>query len=314
MKYLKFISLIFSLLINFEFQRAWNIILRLILSKYFKAWHHVFGKYPKPIHADGIKQDPILVYQMAKVGSRSVLSSLELAYLKHWLPHVGIYHVHTLENLDLSEKIARERNAPPIEVIQEYKRIRREFDASPDQHWNIISLVRDPVGRNKAYFFQNIDHHIPDWRKRWSDKTLAVEEIVQIFLDTPEVHTAHSWFDAEFKPVLEVDVYATPFSPKNGYQVYSNPPKVDLLIIRLEDLNRVGERAIQDFLGIKDFSLHQTNIGDEKEYASIYNAFKSAPLPVPYVNEMYQTRFARHFYSDEELDGFMRKWTLPKGA
>lgn len=252
-----------------------------------------------------------MIYQMAKVGSRSVLFSLEYSYRRHRLPNVPIHHIHNLVDLDAHEERARRtNNAEELGVIEQYRRIRSDFDQFPDRHWKVISLVRDPVARNVGSFFHNLDHYLPGWRSRWRAGALPVDEVVQAFLKEKGVHhTANVWFDVEFKPLLGIDVYDSPFPVADGFQFYANPPKVDLVIIRLEDLNRVASPVMEKFLGIRDFKLYPSNIGDEKDYADIYRAFKSTPLPLEYVEQTYQSRFARHFYGDAELQTFIRKWT-----
>ena len=303
-----------SPLFHGEFERFWAIFSHWFLPKYFEAWHSIFGRYPRPRKAEGIAQDPIMIYQMAKVGSRSVLFSLELSYRVHRLPNVPIHHVHNLVDLDAHEERARiTGNTEEIQVIQQYKKLRQEFDQLQRQHWNIISLVRDPVARNVGTFFHNIGHYIPNWKTRWREDSLSLDEVVESFLNHGELHhTANVWFDVEFKSVLGIDVYAIPFQRQTGYQFYANKPRVDLLLIRLEDLDRVADSVMEKFLGLRDFKLYPSNIGDEKDYAEIYRAFKATPLPLSYVEKTYQVQFARHFYTDEELQAFTRKWTHPK--
>jgi hypothetical protein len=313
-KYYDAFTHVFSMLLHGEFERFWVTFSHLFLPKYFRVWKSVSGKDPRPVRAQGMSQDPIMIYQMAKVGSRSVLFSLEYSYLKHHLPNVPIHHIHNLANLEAHERRAqRTQNTEELGVIQQYKKILHDFEQTPNQHWNVISLVRDPVARNVGSFFHNLDRYLPNWKPRWQAGTLPMEEVVQAFLNTRELHlTANIWFDVEFKSVLGIDVYDTPFQTANGYQFYANPPKVDLVVIRLEDLNRVAVPVVEKFLGIRDFKLYPSNIGDEKDYADVYRAFKSTPLPFDYVANIYQTRFACHFYTDAELQSFTRKWTQPK--
>ena len=156
-----------SPLFHGEFERFWAVFSHWFLPKYFEAWHSIFGRYPRPRKAEGIAQYPIMIYQMAKVGSRSVLFSLELSYRRHRLPNVAIHHVHNLADLDTHEERAKLKgDTEEIQVIQEYKKLRQEFDGLQGQHWNVISLVRDPVARNVGSFFHNIGHYIPNWQAR----------------------------------------------------------------------------------------------------------------------------------------------------
>lgn len=88
----------------------------------------------------------------------------------------------------------------------------------------------------------------------------------------------------------------------------------ELLVMRLEDLTRCGERAIGEFLGLGSFVLRSANVGDEKRHAAVYRQFKeSIVLPQWYTDRMYDSRFARHFYSEQEIGGFRRKWSRMEG-
>lgn len=309
---LKLIARAGYFLVNGEFGRLWALAQYRGLPKYFAAFRRMVGRYPDPVDADTISRDPILIYQMAKVGSKSVLFSLRLAYLRHRLPDISIHHVHNLQNLDEHEAIAKQSHNPAAAtaIVREYKALRLEFDGNPRRHWNVISLIRDPVARQAGAFFHNLDEYIPNWRGRWASGELSINDVIRVFLDIPD--HAVDWLDRELIPVLKIDVYAAPFPTEIGYGIYSNPPKADLLLIRLEDLGRTAATAIQQLLGIEDFTLYPANIGDEKEYADIYKAFKATPLPSEYVERVYQTRFARHFYTEAERRAFMRKWTHAK--
>jgi hypothetical protein len=47
------------------------------------------------------------------------------------------------------------------------------------------------------------------------------------------------------------------------------------------------------------------NTGEGKQYGEIYRSFLHAvQLPKSYVNSMYSSRYARHFYTPEEIDAF----------
>jgi hypothetical protein len=108
--------------------------------------------------------------------------------------------------------------------------------------------------------------------------------------------------------VFGVDVFEGSFPHERGYKIYNQNSRTPVLLIRLEDLDRVGAPAMQEFLGVKNVRLHNANIGEEKDYAELYRLFKQYPLPNVYLREMYTTKFARTFYTDEELEKFSLKW------
>lgn len=255
-----------------------------------------------------VLRDPVLVYQMSKVGSTSLIYSLQMAYLRAGYPRTPLYHAHTLTNLDLHEKLVKDANGPAhhLALVREYKRIRERFESNPEEHWTVISLVRDPVARLISDFFHHIDRNLPDWRNRWANGSLTIEQVESVFLAATDP-TRH-WFEGEILGVLGIDVYAQPFPHEAGYEVYTRLPKVTLTVIRLEDMDRVAAGAIEKLLGLKGLKLHRFNLGSENDYRAIYNQFKSRPLPQWYLEKAYAGRMACHFYTRAELDRFAEKW------
>jgi hypothetical protein len=260
------------------------------------------------VHRNGASRDPILVYQMAKVGSTSLYYSLQLAYLKFGLPNVRLHHVHALANLDAQEKTLRASGACRRELaaIQEYKQIRQSFQSSTDTHWTAISMVRDPIARHISAYFHDLDIYLPDWRERWSTGYLTAEELQQNFLRVPDY--ADRWFDSEIKSIFDIDVFAADFPHDAGYTIFPRHNKVTLMLMRLEDMNRVAPQAIEELLHIPNFRLHSFNARSHSTSSDLYEQFKSLPLPAWYVERAYSTKLARHFYTEEERARFAEKW------
>lgn len=254
---------------------------------------------------------PIIIFQPGKVGSLTIHHSLEEAFrrLKVSTP---IHHSHALNHLEEREKFVQQTRKNPaasLKLIQEWKALRQKIDANPAQQWNVINLVREPVAMKVSALFHLLDQHIPDWQARHQKGQLAISEIEELFYSKQEFgfRGLDQWYDNQIKALWEIDIFATDFPTQQGYQIYRSA-QINLLIIRLEDLNRVAEQAFQDFMGLNEFILRNVNVGDEKSYADLYKEFKSFPLPPDYVKEAYETHYARHFYRPEELETFQKRW------
>jgi len=253
---------------------------------------------------------------MGKVGSKTVELSLKKAYEALGI-QAPIYHTHILNGFkqgrqDALQEQNRQNPANRLASLAYGESIRKLIDENPAQHWNIVSLVRDPIARNVSVFFESLPDHIPDWRERYAQGTLTTYEIKSLFLHSSSAYESpDNWFDSQIKtiPAFGIDVYATTFPCEIGYKIYPGAAQASLLLIRLENLKECAERAVQEFLGLKNFSLYNTNIADEKEYATLYGRFTELPLPVEYVERMYKSQSVRHFYSDVELDRFTKRWT-----
>lgn len=256
----------------------------------------------------------IIVFQMGKVGSKTVQESLIRAYRKLHQP-VEIYHSHILCNFENAEAIIRKERLnpePTLAVINAGRELRRQIDESLDRQWKIITLVRDPIARNVGTFFQVLDEHIPNWKQRYDSNALTVEDVQKAFLNAGSIHTEPvRWFDEQLLPVFGVDVFSESFPRETGYKIYHPDSRISVLLIRLEDLERIGALAIEEFLGLKGIELFNTNIGDEKDYAELYRLFKQKPLPDEYIREMYSTKCAKTFYTSTDIAKFTLKWKGP---
>jgi hypothetical protein len=239
-----------------------------------------------------IKKDvPVFVFQMGKVGSRSIVDSLMRCYSG------VVVHRHFITGDDW--KAGR-----MLELSESGKPLK------------IISPVRDPIGRNVSAFF----HFIEGRTGQASDRTgCTVEELVDLFIsnsDLDEVEENRAmmdhampieWFDENIKKYFNIDIYDKEF-PSSGYDVYKNK-NIELLVLRIDVDDRVKEKIVREFLGFNDFVLSNTNVAKDKKYAKKYNEFKkNAVLPDEYLDEMCSSKYFRHFYSDDEIRKIRKKW------
>lgn len=266
---------------------------------------------------------PLTVFQMGKVGSKTISASLKKNFEEKQIQS-PVYHNHILnnfdeiakklikfqglENIDISQKIPPELRRRGLGVIKRGREIRRMLSADPYLQWEVVSLVREPVGRNVGTFFQTLHYIFPNWIQDYRNGLLTIKKLQEVLINTPRFNWAPShWFEEQLEPVFHIDVYATPFPKEQGFKIYESK-RARLLLIRLEDLNRVVAQAMYDFFKIDNFELYNANIGENKEYGDIYKEFKQHYLPNEYVTKLYNTKLARHFYSQEELDNFKVKW------
>lgn len=262
-------------------------------------------KYNKRVKLYGI-QDPIVLFQMGKVGSSTLSASL--AQLDFDVPVVTC---HTLTDFDAQAAFIKAQSADPTHALQVLERNRHRRDLLFNGRWknfNVISMVRLPIRRTVSAFFEHWSTTNPELQARNAAGTLSVNSLVDEFLNHYFHNTAGAWFDAQMHRVFKVDVFDEPFDHARGYQIYRRDA-VKLLVLRLEDLRRVITPAMQEFLNIPAFTLRAANISETKGYGEIYKQFvERARLPYEYVERMHNTRYARHFYSEQELAAEARFW------
>jgi hypothetical protein len=274
-------------------------------------------------HADQrYEEPPLLVYQMGKVGSKTVVNSLGKAGIGR-----RIYHIHFLSPALVKVYEQKRRKylgtsrEGALQHIWQYSYLRKciEKDIS-GKRWKVITLVRDPVARNLATFFENIEVVSVDFGKDWvlnseeygfqiSVPNNDLNELINLFFEKCRHNTPLEYYDREFKAIFDIDVYATQFPTSKGYEIYTGK-HADVLLIRLEDLNQCISSAIKEFLDINNLTLLDKNIGEQKDYADLYKNFKNhIRLPDSYLDKLYRSKFCTHFYEEEEISRFRSRWS-----
>ena len=265
-------------------------------------------------------RDEVMVYQMGKVGSSSIMASFN-ALNQGWFVH----HIHNMipESLERLEAFTRQSFTRPLVtdkqrssllrqlISAEYLRARLARSAD-GRKLKVVTLVRDPVARNLSGLFEVLDLELDyglenQWQQKGPDET--IREVREMFFTRFNDHDIPLiFFDTELKCSLGVDVYEVPFQKAQGYQIY-RAEKAEVLLLRLEDLKQCAPQAFHDFLGISDFRIVSSNVGSDKKYASAYNGLLQAiRLPDAYLDRMYDSKYMRHFYAPEDIEAFRAKW------
>lgn len=273
------------------------------------------------------RTNPVIVYSVGKVGSSSVAATLEVA-----LKGRNVAHVHWLRAEQLrADEAYYKRRARDYWGKRQMSRFMPRYvwlgqqlghavkSATPGTVWDVVTLVRDPVARNVSSFFQDLELMFDFWPAQ-ELKARPVDEIaarlVEMFLDSYVADGSLleiggdplTWFDAELKPVFGVDVFAKPFPVSRGYDTYSSA-NARVLLLRLEDLDRVASTAFAEFLGATAEKVVQSNDAAGKVYSAVYSRFKKLlELPSEYLDRMYCSSYSKHFYSEQELARFRSRW------
>lgn len=245
-----------------------------------------------------IGKTPVIVYQMGKVGSLSVMRSLRACGV------TPVFHVHRLhpKNRATMRKVMQNNAwSEEPEAAWIYQHILQK-----QRPTKLISLVREPVGRNISAFFQNLEVITG-----LSKEIVAnhADTLYACFLSTYHHHVPLTWFDVEVHETLGIDVYAQPFPKEQGYIELRNGP-FELLVLRAELPDADKAAAIQQFLGLRQFKIVRENVSRKKWYADLYNHFKQhLKLPLDYLTEMSAAKYTRHFYTDEEIKQMTKRWS-----
>jgi len=250
-----------------------------------------------PVAAEKTQLVPV-VYTMGKVAS----TSTSTAILNAGLP---CYDIHSLEPKYLRKTaqswLARNEFPPPHICVSMAHRDRLLLKR---QRCLYISLVRDPLARNLSAFFQNLHHQKVEIRD---------EKDAQRMFDTFAETYAHTipltWFDREFGGQLGIDVYKRPLDHDRKLIHFTG---MNAVIFRIDCPDEVKGSVLTQILGRK-ISLARDNDSKNKEYHEVYkNVQAIAHFEPDFVDRIYSSKFARHFWTDEERLKMARRWIRPE--
>jgi hypothetical protein len=269
-------------------------------------------------------QAPILLLQMGKVGSKSVEAGLEALNLDR-----EIYHAHFLSRERTAET---EKQRRKFFRTDRYSYLRRPWlnqfllktikQVNRGPKWKLITLTREPIGRNISAFFENLEvvpcHADGEFEISSDyyglDRTIVSvdrpQELAALFRRYAKHDSPLKFFDKEIKGIFGIDVFDEGFPKDKGFGIYHGE-RVDLLVLRLESLASCAREAFSEFLGIDNFEVINRNIGSKKIYAPLYEALKRhASIDSDYADMLYSSEYMRTFYSGEEIAAAREKWLV----
>ena len=184
---------------------------------------------------------------------------------------------------------------------------------------HVISLVRDPVARNVSTFFYDKARILAETGEGYSDVLL------QEFLISWDGHDRPlTWFQECFQAETGIDVYAEKFNRKRGWSVYETGsewiPGKRVLVIRTEDLQPellAGMAALLEVQIIESVEGIERRGEDAVRYGEavggVYREFmRRAVMPEAYLERMYGSDYAKHFWYAKELAAFREFWSAPR--
>ncbi len=260
------------------------------------------------VHAETrtrLRHDPIVVFSLGKTGTTALTTALESASGR------PVVKAHALSPAGIETRLAKARRLRIVDrprFLWACEQIARTLDAGG--RWDLLCGVRDPIALAVSDHFYGLQRQREVGRDPWLDPedgeahtAAIVDNIRANFVDT-------DWFAAELGAVTGIDVYATPFPHDEGSRTYAHG-RFRALVVRAEDLPTTGPRAIASFLGLDaPLTIERRNEGTATDPTSAYRRFiDGATLPPALVDEVYDTRLARHFYSDEERARLRAEWT-----
>ena len=259
----------------FEIIRNYNEIIK----KTERKLRHNVKRYffSKKLHA----ATPIFVFQMGKVASSSIFHSFRSS---NYLGAVG--HGHDVDPTNWKAKCLYDwnKNGGPL---------------------NIISTIREPIGRNVSHLFQ---HYESVTGVKYQKSNLTLEQTKDLFLKNMNHDEPLTWFDKNIKDIFGIDVYSTPFPPSGHIELSKG--NINLLIMRFDLSDDIKQQLIQNFTHFSDYKIKNKNVSVNKIYYKTYKDFTSkVKLPKKYIEHMCTSKYFKHFFPENEINDIRAKWS-----
>ena len=245
------------------------------------------------------KQDPVLIFTMAKVGSSSVYHSL-----KHQ-SDLPCFHIHSLDKEEevRAKAICKEKGVYPGSRSPVF--ILHEQLLEKQRPYKVISLFRNPIERNLSAFFEAFEIHMGVPAHLFKG---TLQEIEDAFYEKLDHSYCKDWFDNHLKEGIRVDVYEHAFAKAKGYAIIKND-QVDVLVLKSNLDDTLKATLVGDFCGIKDFTIKNVNVTEAKKEAQLYADFKShIRFSKSYLDNQLESKYMNHFFTEAEKEKLYEKW------
>jgi len=281
----------------------------------------------------------ILVYQMAKVASRSWLAAASGLGTGE-----DTVHVHFLREENLERIAAALAVPPPRQTVANMvlprnlgdngRRSRQKLaDARLRREpIRIICGMRDPVARSvsllifMAYFYGHQQRPLNP--RSQMDPAYVIATLEQLWLRVLENEEPKDsfdwltwfiagayrwWFENELRPSLGFDIYAEPFEPANGAQ-FQSFGDAQLLAYRVEDMSTGAASGPALLASASRFldapiELPVANAASGRRSRELHTRVLGGfRLPRDRLDQIYDCASVRHFYSESEIAAFKLRW------
>lgn len=249
----------------------------------------------------------ILVYQMGKVGSKTVVDSLVGTGFKR-IDHQAEKRLQ--QAIEQGQNIVVHCHAhESTRSILDYCRTREMLNQV-----RVISLVREILPRNMSSFFQNFDK---PGKRNWyfgPKKKIQHTSIKRLSIFFRKCNLRYvekricNW-PQKFSDATGFQMLDHAFDTARGFSSYETDDGLRLYFCQTEMLTARWD-SLRDYLELDTLPMIPSNVGDDKWYADIYARFKEAYVASDReLTACYDNDIMDHFYSESDLDRFRERWS-----
>lgn len=253
------------------------------------------------------EDDFVLVYQMGKVGSSTIETSLDAANIPSW-------HVHTFDD---NEEFQIYRNTDDVSCFFDWH-IRAAYRImlahryrvlQKRDYLKIITLVRDPVATVVSRFFQDLHIQFIEGKKNQAihrDLDATLDHLMDAFTHQMNFPYFTDWFERELKRNFSVDIMQYIKNPAQSHWRIEQSGR-DVLLLKCENLNDLSN-VLADYLEQPLFNFVSSNQADNKWYSELYRQFKQR-FDFETIFHLYDAPLYQAVYSPQEISQFKEKWS-----
>ena len=271
----------------------------------------------------GDRPPVVIVNSLPKTGSQTIHKSL----LNSGLDLI-VHHHHAISDQGIAKSLECARSLTFLKRRWgEFASVKKAANARQDiinemaradgRRPFFVCGVREPVGMFLSYMFesglQRSDDRSDDGGaidlqrlvSRMEGWFASPSVTLDAYLPGPE-----EWLRREITDFLGIETLGSDFDPARGYKIYDGELG-RLLMIRVEDLDRVFSAAMEELLGIPvpAATRRDTNVAQSKQYADDYEAVvENIAIPAALLDRIYTMDYAKTFYSSEEISRLRLKW------
>ncbi|HBJ82273.1 MAG TPA: hypothetical protein DDZ88_00025 [Verrucomicrobiales bacterium] len=258
-----------------------------------------------------------VVISLPKCGGNTLANTVRNAFPRHSVAYVHIISRKGMEhamNLWLGDRPLASGSQATRGHLNETREVRMMIEEQRERYGRPVGYylcgVRDPVALAVSGYFQAFTT-IEELQK------LTVQQVKHEILNVHPVLTKlaffeggfDGWFNREILDVLGVDVFNRAFDHEKGHVLFRQGG-VNVLVIRQENFDSLPTALGELYdLPARMFPVENANRAQDKVFGRIYKEMVSKlKFEGGLLDELYESRYARHFYTPTELSAFRLRW------
>lgn len=226
----------------------------------------------------------IVVYTMGKVASTSVSRALKAS-------NMPCYDIHSIAQKRYLTSLRSHMDNPDLVRIPKHliESLHAMNAIREGRKVKLISLIREPVGRNIAAVFENLP-------KRLAEEEGAVLKRLQTYhVEVPDV-----WFREDFIPTLGLKIFAMKHDKTADHFKFQNG-NLEALLLKVHVSDERKSELVSAYLG-KEIEITRENTAQDKWYSALHAKLANdrRVLSQDFLQRCMSLRYYKAFYSREE--------------